>query len=86
MQNVAFAVAHGPEALFAIVAAGVLPDHDRSFEDSGAIVEADAASAQRPGLFGFVPLELNLGRVRLKRTSRKPCPSAGESNRSETGP
>lgn len=72
MQNVAFAVAHGPKALLAIVAAGILPDHDRSFEDSGAIVEANAASAQCLCVLGFVPLKLHLGSVRLKRTSRKP--------------
>ena len=75
MQNVAFAVAHSPEALLAIVAAGVLPDHDRSFEDSGAIVEADPGFAQGLGVLGFVPLELHLGRVRLKRILRKPMTS-----------
>jgi hypothetical protein len=66
MQNLAFAFAHGPQTLLAIVTAGVLPDHDRSLEDSSAVIEANAALAQRLGVLGFVPLEFHLSAGTLK--------------------
>lgn len=59
MQNVAFTFAHGSEPRLAVVAAGVLRDRDRSLEDSGAVVEANPALAQRLCMLGFVPLELH---------------------------
>jgi hypothetical protein len=40
-----------PEALFAVVAAAVVPDQDQLGENLGGIVETDAAFAQRPGVF-----------------------------------
>jgi hypothetical protein len=43
VENVAVSFANRPEAIFAIVAAGVLPDQNRLRENSGAIVKPDAA-------------------------------------------
>ena len=34
MQNITLAFSDGPKAVFAIFAAGVLPDHHRAFENS----------------------------------------------------
>ena len=61
MENVAVSFANRPEAIFAVVAAGVLPDQNRSGENSGGIVETDAAFAQRPGVLCLVPLEFHCG-------------------------
>jgi hypothetical protein len=40
MQDVTFAFANGAEPLLTIVPAGVLPDHDTTYEDSSPVVEA----------------------------------------------
>jgi len=43
MQNIALAFSDGPKAVFTIFAAGFLSDNHRPFENSGTVVEADAA-------------------------------------------
>jgi hypothetical protein len=61
VENVAVSFANGPEAIFAVVAAGVLPDQNWPGENSGRIVETDAAFTQRPGVLCLVPLEFHRG-------------------------
>jgi len=61
MDNIALDFSHGSKAVFAIVAARVLPDHHRAFENSSAVVEADAPITQRFGV-----LKLRLMRSRCK--------------------
>jgi hypothetical protein len=59
MENVALGFADRPEAILALVMSGVLPDQNRPFEYSGAIIEADATLAQGPGVLGFIPFEFH---------------------------
>ncbi len=49
MQDITFALADGPEALFTIVSAVVLPDRHSPFEDSSPVVKAEASLTQRLG-------------------------------------
>ena len=71
MQNIALAFSDGPKAVFAIFAAGVLPDHHRAFENSGTVVEADAPITQRFGVLGVIPLKLHYRKLRLTRSHCK---------------
>ena len=68
MQNITLAFSDGPKAVFAIFAAGVLPDHHRAFENSGTVVEADAPITQRFGVLGVIPLKLHYRKLRLTRS------------------
>jgi hypothetical protein len=61
VENVAASFANCSKAIFAVVAAGVLPDQNRPGENPGRIVETDAAFAQRPGVLCLVPLEFHRG-------------------------
>ena len=47
MENVAIGLAYRPEAILAVIAAGIFPDQNRPRENSSAIVETDTAFAQR---------------------------------------
>lgn len=60
-----------PEPVLSLFAAGVLPDYDQPLKDSGAVIEADAAFAQRLRMIGLIPLKLHCEMIRLKRTSDK---------------
>jgi hypothetical protein len=71
MQNITLAFSDGPKAVFALFAAGVLPDHHRAFEDSGTVVEADAPITQRFGVLGVIPLKLHYRKLRLTRSHCK---------------
>ena len=68
MQNITLAFSDGPKAVFALFAAGVLPDHHRAFENSGTVVEADAPITQRFGVLGVIPLKLHYRKLRLTRS------------------
>jgi hypothetical protein len=79
MKNVALGFAYRPKAILAVFTTGVFPDQNRSGENSGAIVKADTAVTQRLGMPGLIPLELDLGVLRLKRTLRKQSPHGDRS-------
>ena len=66
MENVAFGFADRPKARLAIIATPVLPEHDRSVENPGSVVKAEAALAQGSSVPGFVPFKLHRAKDTLQ--------------------
>jgi hypothetical protein len=65
VENVAVSFANRPEAILAVIAPGILPDQNRPGENSGGIVETDAAFAQRPDVLCLVPTRILSEVIRL---------------------
>ncbi len=61
MENVAIDLAYRPEAILAVIAAGIFPDRNRTHKNSRAVVETDTAYVQRLGVLCLIPLEFHHG-------------------------